>query len=63
MAWGRTPSEERAASEAAQLAAERAHLRAQMSPFERQVLDLLAGIRDALVALGPPDSEPTQPNP
>lgn len=61
MAWGRTPSEERAASEAAQLAAERAHLRAQMSPFERQVLDLLAGIRDAIAELA--NTEPPQPNP
>lgn len=63
MAWGRTPSEERAASEAAELAAERAHLRAQMSPYERQVLELLAGIRDALAALAVVEREEPQTNP
>lgn len=51
MAWGRAFSEERAASEAAELAAERAAARTRMTPYEQQLLDVLTGIRDAITAL------------
>lgn len=56
MAWGRTPSEERAAEEANDMALMRARARAQMSPFEREVVAVLGDIRDALrVLLAEPD--------
>jgi hypothetical protein len=48
MAWGKLPSEQRAAAEAAEAAVVRASERTRMTPFERQLLAVLADIRDAL---------------
>ena len=50
MGWGKLPSENRVAAEAAEAAAERARGRMQMTPFQRQLLDVLTDIRDELRA-------------
>lgn len=48
MGWGAVPSEQRAADQAAEVAAQRAQARAQMSPFEREAVALFRDIRETL---------------
>lgn len=63
MAWGKPLAEERAAAEAALVAQERAATRALMTPFQQQLLAVLAEIRDALTAGHErPESVPPQPD-
>ncbi len=51
MAWGKPLADELAAQEAALVAQERAATRALLTPFEQQLLAMIADIRDALTII------------